>query len=67
MGIEAGYDVAVDPNKLRSDMFLLVRDLVENDAPYEIIKAYTSAFDYVLAHMHENEWIKKEVCKEHGD
>lgn len=66
-GIEFGYDILVDPNALRSDMFLMVRDLVESDAPYEIIKGYILAFDYVLAHMHEDERIKKGVCKEHGE
>lgn len=58
MGIEMGYDVAVDPNKLRSDMFLLVRDLELRKTPHEIVRAYIAAFDFVLSCLGEDSKIE---------
>jgi hypothetical protein len=68
MGIEVGYDVAVDPNKLRSDMFLMVRDLELRKTPHDIVRAYIAAFDFVLSCLDEDLKLEEDKWKEvkHG-
>ena len=62
--IETKYGIFVDPNKLRSDMFLFIRDLELKNISCDIIRAYIGAFDFVLSQWGEDYKIKEKGVKD---
>ncbi len=62
--IEIGYDISVDPNELRSNMFLLIRDLELREVPRDVLRAYIAAFDIVLSWLGEDCKVEKEEEKD---